>query len=64
MVESQERSDAARRRASEHGELPGTPENIEGIERAEKQADKFQANAHDQKPQSLISRFLGMIVGL
>jgi hypothetical protein len=43
------RSEAARKRAQAHGELEGTPENIEGIKRANRQAVYYKKTAVDAK---------------
>ena len=43
--EYDERAKAARERAAAHGELPGTPENMKGIRKAEGQAVSFQNSA-------------------
>ena len=39
--EYEERSKAARERAAAHGELPGTPDNMDGIRKAEDQAVSY-----------------------
>lgn len=47
--EFEERSQAASERAQAHGELAGTPENIDGIRRAEEQAISSRKSTDDAK---------------
>ena len=55
-----EYSKAARGRAASHGELPGTPENIEGIKRAEEQASSYQ-RASDKADDTLLDNIFSII---
>ncbi len=47
--EYEERADAANKRAESHGELAGTPENIEGIDRATDQSIAYRESADEAK---------------
>lgn len=54
IEESEARADAARQRAQAHGQLPGTPDNMSGIERADKEAANYQARADERKHNSTL----------
>ncbi|WP_237064830.1 hypothetical protein [Microbulbifer guangxiensis] len=56
----EEAAKAAERRAQVHGTLPGTPENIEGIERARKQARNERAAARELKKTPISDFFDGI----
>ena len=54
-------SKAAKNRAATHAELPGTPENREGIMRAEGQAKSY-SKASDKADDTLLDFFLSIFM--
>ena len=45
----EKRSEAATQRAAQQCELPGTPDNVESMEKSNEEASVYRSKAHDAK---------------
>jgi len=63
----EERSEKANQRAAEIGRHPGTPENIENIERANEESAYYREKARDEwwnSPVGLVLGLIGLLIGI
>ncbi|KZY39431.1 MULTISPECIES: hypothetical protein [unclassified Oleiphilus] len=64
----EERSERANQQASKIGSLPGTPDNIESMERAYEESAYYKEKAHDTKYKNtwaeLIVGVIALLIGI